>query len=470
MGQSIGMILGSRDSRSAREDKLAIDRRSLIGLSAAGVAAPLIPAPSRAAASPLVSLGVDVTHFGVHPGSPDDQSREFQQAIDAAAAARVPLCVPPGVYMVSDLVLPTGAQLIGVRGASLLLLGHGASIVASSHADQVTLQNLVFDGAGRSLPERHGLISLRETRGLRILDCTVQASGGNGIALEGVAGEISGTTILGAMKAAIFSLDARGLSIVGNTILNASNNGILVWRTKSGDDGTQILANRIEEVAARDGGSGNNGNGINVFRAASVIVADNRIKGCAFSAVRGNAASNLQVRGNAATSLGEIAFSAEFGFEGAVIAGNTVDGAASGISISNFDHGGRLAVCQGNLVRNLTRGYPKHRRGIGIAVEADSAVTGNVIEGAPMAGILVGSGKYLRDVTVTGNVVRTSPIGIAISVAPGAGSALVADNLIAGATTGAVIGMEDGKAVTGDLAREDGSRFAQLTITGNRVR
>jgi hypothetical protein len=30
--------------------------------------------------------------------------------------------------------------------------------------------------------------------------------------------------------------------------------------------------------------------------------------------------------------------------------------------------------------------------------------------------------------------------------------------------------MEDGKAVTGDLAREDGSRFAQLTITGNRVR
>ncbi|MDO8534818.1 MAG: TIGR03808 family TAT-translocated repetitive protein, partial [Xanthobacteraceae bacterium] len=134
------------------------------------------------------------------------------------------------------------------------------------------------------------------------------------------------------------------------------------------------------------------------------------------------------------------------------------------------DQGGRLAVCQGNLVRNLNRGDPKHRRGIGIAIEADSAVTGNVIEGAPMAGILVGSGKYLRDVTVTGNVVRTSPIGIAVSVAPDAGSALVADNLIAGATTGAVVGMEDGKAVTGDLAREDGSRFAQLTITGNRVR
>ncbi len=381
----------------------------------------------------------------------------------------MPLCVPPGIYMVSDLVLPTGSQLIGVRGASLLLLGHGASIVANSRADQVTLQGLVFDGAGQPLPERRGLISLHETRGLRILDCTVQASGGNGIVLEGVAGEISGTTILGAMKAAIFSLDARGLSIVGNTILNSANNGILLWRTQPGDDGTQILANRIEEVAARDGGSGQNGNGINVFRAANVIVADNRIKGCAFSAVRGNAASNLQVRGNAATSLGEVALYAEFGFEGAVIAGNTIDGAATGISITNFDHGGRLAVCQGNLIRNLKHG-PNGSNGIGIAVEADTAVTGNVIEGAPMAGIWVGSGKYLRDVTVTGNVVRTSPIGIAVSVVPGAGSALVADNLIAGATTGAVVGMEDGKAVTGDLAREDGSRFAQLTITGNRVR
>ena len=72
--------------------------------------------------------------------------------------------------------------------------------------------------------------------------------------------------------------------------------------------------------------------------------------------------------------------------------------------------------------------------------------------------------------TVTGNVVRTAPIGIGVSAAPGAGSALVAHNLIAGATTGAVIGMEDGKAVTGDLARDETFRFAQITVSGNRVR
>ena len=44
---------------------------------------------------------------------------------------------------------------------------------------------------------------------------------------------------------------------------------------------------------------------------------------------------------------------------------------------------------------------PNDSAGIGIAVEADVAVTGNVIEGAPSAGISVGWGAYMRDVSVT---------------------------------------------------------------------
>src|SRR5690606_15652058 len=124
------------------------------------------------------------------------------------------------------------------------------------------------------------------------------------------------------------------------------------------------------------------------------IVADNRIKNCAFSAVRGNAASNLQIRGNTVSSLGEVALYAEFDFEGAVIANNIVDGAALGISITNFNEGGRLAICQGNIIRNLfTRGKPlvdQEARGIGIGVEADTIVSGNVIEKAPVAGIWLG--------------------------------------------------------------------------------
>jgi uncharacterized secreted repeat protein (TIGR03808 family) len=212
-----------------------------------------------------------------------------------------------------------------------------------------------------------------------------------------------------------------------------------------------------------------------VFRAHNVVVRGNRIRGAAFSAVRGNAASNLQIIANTCSGLGEVALYAEFGFEGAVIANNTVDGAATGISVTNFNEGGRLAVVQGNMIRNLVRTRPagtdpNDGAGVGIGVEADAAVTGNVIENAPTAGIQIGWGQYMRDVAVTGNVVRRVGIGIAVTVAPGAGSALIADNLIAGASRGAILGMEWHKAVTGELAGEAAGRFAQLSVSGNRVR
>ncbi len=416
---------------------------------------------------------MDVTKFRVRPNGLDDQSRALQEAINAAAGSRVPLFFPPGVYRAGDLVLPSGTHIVGVPGASRILLGYGASLAASSRAEQIMLSGLTFDGASRPLPEKRGLLTIRNTREFIMRDCAVVSAGGTGIVLESVDGELANNVFTGAMKAAIFSLDATGLAIRNNTIRNAGNNGILVWRTEKGDDGTIVSGNRIEDIAARDGGSGQNGNGVNIFRAANVIVADNRIRNCAFSAIRGNAASNLQVRGNGVSSMGEVAIYSEFDFEGAVIAGNTIDGAALGISVTNFNHGGRLAIVQGNLIRNLvTRGkafVDQEARGIGIGVEADTVVSGNVIEKAPVAGIWLGWKEYLRDVSVTGNIVRQSRIGIAVQVSKGAGSALVADNLISGTAMGAILGMDGLKRVTGDLSSDKQAQYAQLTISGNRV-
>ena len=68
-----------------------------------------------------------------------------------------------------------------------------------------------------------------------------------------------------------------------------------------------------------------------------------------------------------------------------MIANNTVDGAAVGVSVCNFNEGGRIAVVQGNIIRNLLPKRPigtapDDDAGIGIYVEADSSVTGNVVE------------------------------------------------------------------------------------------
>ena len=222
------------------------------------------------------------------------------------------------------------------------------------------------------------------------------------------------------------------------------------------------------------GGSGQYGNAINVFRAGNVLVRGNRISRAAYSAVRGNSASNIQITGNTATDLGEVAIYSEFSFEGAVIANNTIDGAALGIVACNFNEGGRLAVVQGNMIRNLKAKRPigtapDDAGGVGIAVEADASVTGNVVENAPVAGIMVGWGAYMRDVSVAGNVVRGAPLGVAVSVVNGAGTAVIAGNLISGASRGAIVGMDHAKAVTGDLSREP-TRYANLQISGNRVR
>ncbi len=455
---------------------MEIDRRRLLALTAASAgAAAASPAMAAPPVPPSSALGLDAGQFGLRPGSTDDQSRALQRAVDEAARTRAPLAMAPGVYRVGGVRLPAGAHLVGVRGATRLVLASGASLLAAAGADQVTLSGLVLDGGRRPLPERQGLVQLENCGGIKIADCEITGSGGNGIVLVASGGEIAATTFTGTADVAIHSFDARGLMLARNTINGAGNNGIQVWRSQQGDDGTIVVDNRIENIDNRAGGSGQYGNAINVFRAGNVIVRGNRIRNCAFSAARGNAASNIHIEGNSVSDVREVALYSEFGFEGALIANNTVDGAAIGISVTNFNEGGRLAVVQGNIIRNLipirpAGTDPGDSGGVGIAVEADTAVTGNVVENAPTAGLMLGWGHYLRDVAATGNVVRKADIGIAVSVVPGAGTALIANNVIAESRRGAILGLDRSKIVTGDLTKAGASYYAHLTVSGNRVR
>jgi uncharacterized secreted repeat protein (TIGR03808 family) len=455
---------------------MGIDRRgvfaALTGAAALGTASEARAAQPRETVS---RAEIDAASLGLRPNAPDDQSQILQRAIEQAAAARAVLRLPPGFYRAGALQLPSYAAISGgVGGATRIVMAGGPSMMSATGGDHVSVTGIVLDGAGIPLPERRGLLHVTQGRAIRIAGCEIINSGRNGVSLEAVEGEVSANTINGG-DAAIFSIDARGLRIAGNTIQGAGNGGILVWRSTPGDDGTLIVDNRIEGIMNKAGGSGQWGNAVNVFRADNVIVRGNRIRNAAFTAVRGNAASNLQIVGNTCSGLGEVALYAEFGFEGAVIANNIVDGAALGVSVTNFDKGGRLAVVQGNLIRNLVGRRPpgtdpNDSAGIGIGVEADTVVTGNVVESAPYAGIAAGWGAYLRDVAITSNVIRRAEFGITVSVAPGAGAAVIADNMISDIRSGAIVGMEWRKPVTGDLSKEGATRYAQLSIVGNRVR
>ena len=453
-----------------------VNRRYLIGASAAGVAGALAGAPDATRAAPLTStLGRDAMQYGVRPGNSDDQTRALQRAIDEAARAQAPLALPPGTYRTGLLRLQSGSQIVGVRGATKLVFNGGASMLQSEGAGHVGLNGITLDGGGIALPARRGLVHCLGGADIRIIDCEIRGSGGAGIWFEEVSGDVSGNSITNTASTAIVSFDAQGLQVARNTIIGTNDNGIEILRNAIGDDGTLVVDNRIEDIKAGPGGSGQYGNAINAFRAGNVIVRGNRIRNCDYSAVRGNSASNIQISGNSVSDVREVALYSEFAFEGAVIANNTVDGAAFGVSVCNFNEGGRLAVVQGNIIRNLLPKRPigtapDDDAGVGIYVEADCSVTGNVIENAPSFGIMAGWGKYLRDVVISGNVIRKAFVGVGVSVTPGAGTALVNTNMISETPRGAVVGLDHARPVTPDLTADGAQRFAQVVVGNNVVR
>jgi uncharacterized secreted repeat protein (TIGR03808 family) len=441
-----------------------LDRRHFIAGSLASVATPAL-------AAPLSRYGLDATGFGVRPNVSGDQTATLQRAVNEAAASRTPLMLAPGTYRTGSLRLSPGSQIVGVRTGTFVTFTGGGALFTADHSEGLTLTGLSLQGGKQALVEGRGLVHFSDVRGLRITDCTVSLAGGNAIVLEECDGAVTGTTITDAADCALFAKDSRGLILSSNTIRGSGNNGICVWQSDKRYDGTLVVDNRIEDTHAHAGGTGQYGNAISVFRAGNVIVRGNVIRRAAYSAIRGNSASNIQIIGNNCEALDEVAIYSEFSFEGAVIADNVVDGAENGVVVTNFDVGGRLASVHGNLLRNLGPRRPdkKPEECDGIGADADTAVTGNVVENATGAGIRAGWGPYLRNVTVSGNVVRNAAAGIAVSVVPGTLSAAITGNDIAGTKHGTIVGMEWFKQVA-DLSGAAASNYPQLTIANNRVR
>jgi uncharacterized secreted repeat protein (TIGR03808 family) len=446
---------------------MTLSRRSVFGVTALAGAALAAQPASAAVAGGMLSAG----SLGVVANAARDQSAELQRAIDTATARGGYLLLEPGLYIASGLRIPSALNLVGVPGQSRVVQGGVDPVLLLEGASGIRLDGLVIDGQLRSLPSASSaLIEARSVRDIAITNCIVANSHGNGINLTGCSGAISNSTVEACVNAGISALDSRGLRIDGNLVTGLGDNGILIWQSAKRQDASIVTGNRIEKISSRSGGEGQNGNGINVYRAGNVMVTNNQISDCAFTAVRNNSGSDVQILGNNCTRLGEVAIYSEFSVEGSVIANNMIDTSATGISITNFNEGGRLAVCQGNLVRNMSlRNHPVDKRGVGIAAEADTVVAGNVIENAPTAGIWLGWGKYFRNVSATGNVIRTCAIGISASVAAGAQNGLIANNLISGARRGAILGMKHDTPATKDLTLAGARTPATLNVSGNVV-
>lgn len=440
-------------------------RRVFMSAAPALAAGTIAAGSASAAAAPGLISAADL---GLKPNGKGDQSAALQKAISKAGERGVALLLPGGRYEVSAIRIERPLILQGIRGQTQLVTTNGAGIFLVE-TGMAVLDGLSFAGADKTLGKDGALVSAQNCASLMISNCDFRDFAGSAIRLGECGGRVQGNGISDIGKTGIFALDSVGLEISANHLQDIGNNGIQVWTSEQRPDGTIVAGNRIERVRVDDGGTGQNGNGIVVFRAGNVLVSHNRVSDCAYSAIRNNSGRNSQIANNSCSRLGETAIYVEFAFDGAVVSGNIVETAAAGISITNFNEGGRLAVCANNIVRDISGGGSNPRkRGTAIGAEADTIVTGNVIEKTADIGISAGWGAYARNIMVSGNLLRQCPIAIAPSVSDGAGAISITGNMIAQSGK-AIIGMNHLDEATGELAGSNAAVPAHLTVSGNMV-
>jgi uncharacterized secreted repeat protein (TIGR03808 family) len=299
-----------------------MDRRSFLLSGAFGVAA---LGPAAAAVDPTADLRgtIDPASPELRPGLSIDQGEVLQRMLEEAFRKDRPLVLPAGRFVVSGIRLPPRTRLLGVAGATRLVLGESGSMITADKGETIVLRDLVLEAnGGRMEAYVPALIHLANCESVAIETCELIGSPASGIVLERSAGRIRDTRILRASAAGIRAVESTGLSILDNSIEDCGSGGIQVWRWRDGEDGTIVSGNRIARIAAADTGPGETGHGISVFRAHGVLVANNSVTDCVHSAVRVNASDDIRILGNSCRRTGAEAISTAYGCAGAVVANN----------------------------------------------------------------------------------------------------------------------------------------------------
>ncbi len=390
--------------------------------------------------------------LGLRPDPRKDQTRALLDALREAADKRAWLLLDDGDYVIGELEAYLPVRLAGSQRTRLRLRRGSRFLMAVENA-VVSLRQITFSGENGGY-DQEPLVHIQDCRRLSVKACRFQSFDGSGLVLHKCRGVIGSNRFHNLTDAAIFSTDGQALRITGNTVRTCGNNGILVWQGDKRRDGSIVENNDIADINNRSGGDGPYGNGINVYRAGNVIIRRNRIRNCAYSAIRNNSGDRCQILDNNCRDLGEVAIFVEFAWRQAVVRGNRIRKASAGISATNMDHGGRGAIIENNVVEDVR---PRIRSvdilGYGISAEADTHIRNNVVRQASDCGITIGWGRFLRNVTASRNRLEDCTYGIGVSVTAGAGRAVLLYNTILRARRGAIVGLNHGKPVTGDFLR-----------------
>ena len=95
---------------------------------------------------------IDSADLGLLPNASDDQTAQFQNAVNRAVERGRALFLPAGTYPVANLRLPSGTLIVGVPGKTRLVYqGGGGQLIRAEGVSNIGLQGITFDGANRSI-------------------------------------------------------------------------------------------------------------------------------------------------------------------------------------------------------------------------------------------------------------------------------------------------------------------------------
>ena len=371
-----------------------------------------------------------------------------------ARTANLPLFLLPGTYPSLQIAVSSGTGggnplvICGVPGATIIQLsGADANLLAINDVNNVVINDIAFDGGYQSITDPSNAASLVNVSGAAVRNlvlnrCSVYNSTKCGISFHSDAsGVVSNSTIFGC-DIGIFSIDAS-VKVDSNVVAYCTNNGIAVWTSAQAGNFSTISNNTVRSIDAQAGGTGQNGNGISVYRAGGVKILNNTVSECHYSAIRLNGASDGQVIGNYCWGIRETAIyfeapGSDVNLTGGICSNNIINGAGTGIAVVNsglYDDGiSRKVTVSNNQISTVTANYLPvegyNTLAAAIVVEGSCNVVGNNIENAENYGIILGTNEGTTDLLASGNYIHSCPLGIGYSVDPAAVRILIDGNLI----------------------------------------
>ena len=413
------------------------------------------------------SLGTTATFALSEKAFALDQTAKLQAQINEAQASNGVVSLAAGIYQVTNLYVSAPIIIMGVPGKTVLQSLNGGNILKLNAVSNAVVSGVVFDSqnltpAGASSLATAYQMSAFQCADIRVENCIFKNAKTSGAGFDACTGRVVGNQFYNidqiALRAGTFvgkyqgrvvgnqTITLSGLEISGNHIHQAGNGGIFVLHdgAPNDEDGTIISNNHVEGVLSGSG-DGQYGNGIDVFNANNVIIADNRIANCVYGGIRVVSCKHVQVIGNNISRIADSGIFVEFAFESIVVSNNIVEDVSIGIQMSGGDGVlGYTGVCSNNIVRNVGRAFtnPEFSNFIGIdAVSIATNCIGNVVENVaanshgPGIGILAADWTSSHYHQFEGNIIRNAACGIGIILGAGSMKISILGNTIATASS-----------------------------------